>query len=129
MLLNIGFLDDATRPRVPRLEGLTPAQRYAGQHLKEVHDHLRENMEAIRTLIDRARDGLISREDVARETGELTMVSNFRRFGNLCGQHCQVVNTHHSLEDANVYPAIAKISEGYRADADRLQAEHVVVHE
>ena len=129
MLLNIGFLDDATRPTVPRLEGLTPAQRYAGEHLKEVHDHLRENMQAIRTLIGRAREGLVSREDVARETAELTMVSNFRRFGNLCGQHCQVVNTHHSLEDAYIFPAIANISEGYRAVADRLQAEHVIVHE
>ena len=129
MLLNIGFLDDATRPTVPRLEGLTPAQRYAGEHLKEVHNHLRQNMEAIRMLIERARDGLVTREDVARETAELTMVTNFRRFGNLCGQHCQVVNTHHSLEDAYVFPAIANISEGYRAVAERLQAEHVVVHE
>lgn len=129
MLLNIGFLDDATRPTAPRLEGLTPAQRYAGEHLKEVHDHLRQNMQSIRVLIDRARDGLATREDVARETSELTMVSNFRRFGNLCGQHCQVVNTHHSLEDAYVFPAIANISDGYRAVAERLQAEHVVVHE
>lgn len=129
MLLNIGFLDDATRPTVPRLEGLTLAQRQAGEHLKEVHDHLRQNMQAIRTLIDRARGGLVSREEVARETAELTMVSNFRRFGNLCGQHCQVVNTHHSLEDAYVFPSIASISEGYRAVADRLQAEHVVVHQ
>ena len=129
MLLNIGFLDEKTRPTVPRLEGLTDAQRGAGEHLKEVHDHLRDNMRAIRVLIDRAQAGLVSLDEVARETGDLTMVSNFRRFGNLCGQHCQVVNTHHSLEDAYVFPAIANISEGYRAVADRLQAEHVVVHE
>jgi hemerythrin-like domain-containing protein len=129
MLLNIGFLDDANRPTVPRLEGLSPAQRSAGGHLKEVHDHLRQNMQAIRTLIDRAHAGLVDRDEVARETGDLTMVSNFRRFGNLCGQHCQVVNTHHSLEDAYVFPSIAAISDGYRAVAERLQAEHVVVHE
>jgi len=129
MLLNIGFLDDATRPTVPRLEGLTSSQHHAGEHLKEVHDHLRQNMQAIRNLIDRAQAGLVDRDDVARETGDLTMVSNFRRFGNLCGQHCQVVNTHHSLEDAYIFPSIAAISDGYRAVADRLQAEHVVVHD
>lgn len=129
MLLNIGFLDDSTRPTVPRLEGLTSSQRHAGEHLKEVHNHLRQNMQAIRNLIDRAQAGLVGREDVTRETGDLTIVSNFRRFGNLCGQHCQVVNTHHSLEDAYIFPSIAAISDGYRAVADRLQAEHVVVHD
>jgi hemerythrin superfamily protein len=129
MLLNIGFLDDATRPTVPPIEGITPEQRESGEHLKEVHDHLRGNMTSIRALIQRAQAGLVSVEDVARETGDLTMVSNFRRFGNLCGQHCQIVNTHHSIEDAYLFPSIAAISEGYRQVADRLQAEHVVVHE
>src|SRR3569623_2106027 len=129
MLLNIGFLDDATRPTVPPIEGITPEQRHAGEHLREVHDHLRENMQAIRVLIDRAQAGHVSAEDVARETGDLTMVTNFRRFGNLCGQHCQIVNTHHSIEDAYLFPSIAAISEGYRRVADRLQAAHVVVHE
>jgi hemerythrin-like domain-containing protein len=40
-----------------------------------------------------------------------------------------VVNTHHSLEDAYVFPSLAAVSDGYRAVADRLQAEHVVVHQ
>ena len=37
MLLNITFLDDATRPPVQKLEGLTEAQRAPGLHH---HDHL-----------------------------------------------------------------------------------------
>jgi hypothetical protein len=129
MLLDIGFLDDATRPTVPRIDGITPAQRAAGEHLKEVHDHLRENMQAIRTLIGRAAEGLASPEEVAAETGSLKMVANLRRFGNLCGQTCQVINAHHSIEDYHLFPAVAAISDGYRQVADRLQAEHVVVHE
>ncbi len=129
MLLKIGFLDDATRPTVPRLEGLTPAQRYAGEHLKEIHDHLRENMQRIRALIAGAADGQVTPAQVAEETASLLMVENFRRFGNLCGQYCQVVHTHHSIEDAYVFPAIAAISDGYRRVAERLQAEHLVVHD
>src|SRR5437868_14223207 len=129
MLLDIRFLDDATRPTVPKLEGLTPRQREAGEHLKQVHDHLRDNMRAIRVLMERAAAGLASAAEIAAETNSLEMVANFRRFGNLCGQHCQIVNTHHSLEDAYVFPSIAAISDGYRHVADRLQAEHVVVHE
>ncbi|HZY67710.1 MAG TPA: hypothetical protein VFE52_03940 [Devosia sp.] len=69
MLLNIGFLDDATRPVVPKLTGLTPAQRAAGEHLKEVHDHLRRNMQLIRELITKAADGQLTPEQVSAQTG------------------------------------------------------------
>jgi hemerythrin-like domain-containing protein len=129
MIDDIEFLDDATRPRAPKLEGLTEAQREPGQHLKYIHDHLRQNMQVLRRLIDKAAEGRVSATQVTAETGDLAMVANFRRFGNLCGQHCQFVHGHHSLEDAMVFPALAKQSEAFRKVADRLKAEHVVVHE
>jgi len=129
MLLDIRFLDDATRPMVPKLEGLTPRQREAGAHLKLVHDHLRDNMRTIRVLMERAAAGLAGAAEIAAETNSLEMVANFRRFGNLCGQHCQIVNTHHSLEDAHVFPALAAQSDGYALVTARLAEEHVVVHE
>ena len=129
MILDIGFLDDATRPAVPKLQGLTPAQKAGGEHLKAVHDHLRDNMKTIRTLIDRAAEGLASEDEVVSDTASLTMVANFRRFGNLCGEHCQIVNAHHSIEDAHLFPVVAAISDDYRKVAERLAAEHVVVHQ
>lgn len=129
MLLDIAFLDDATRPTVPKLVGLRDDQREAGEHLKQVHDHLRDNMRTIRALIQRAADGLATPAEVAAQTGDLTIVTNFRRFGNLCGQHCQIVNAHHSIEDAHLFPALAARSERYARVTERLAAEHVVVHE
>jgi predicted glycoside hydrolase/deacetylase ChbG (UPF0249 family) len=114
---------------VPRLEGLRDDQKEAGEHLQEILDHLREYMRAIRALMQRAADGLATAADVAAETGTLEMVTNFRRFGNLCGQHCQIVNTHHSIEDYHLFPALAAQSEGYSRVTERLAAEHVVVHE
>lgn len=129
MIDDIEFLDDATRPRAPKLEGLTPAQRAAGQHLKEIHDHLRSNMQVLRGLIEQASAGTVSREEVAARAGELAMVSNFRRFGTLCGQYCQFVHMHHTIEDAHVFPGLAAKSAAYRKVIDRLMAEHVVVHE
>lgn len=129
MLLDIAFLDDATRPTVPKLTGLTAAQRAPGEHLREVHDHLRHNMQQIRGLIVRAAEGLVTSEQIAAETAGMEMVANFRRFGNLCGQYCQVVNTHHSIEDAHVFPVLAAQSDAYRKVAERLGAEHLVVHE
>jgi hemerythrin-like domain-containing protein len=129
MLLDIQFLDDATRPAPIRIPNLTPAQRAPGEHLKEVHDHLRDNMKTLAVLIERAAKGQVSAETAAAEASGLVMVANFRRFGNLCGQHCQIVHVHHSIEDEAVFPAIAAQGEAFRAIADRLRAEHVVVHE
>lgn len=129
MLLNIAFLDDATRPPLQKLEGLTPEHRAAGEHLRMVHDHLRDNMKTLGKLIERARSGGVSRAEIAAETDDLAMVANYRRFGNLCGQHCQIVNTHHSIEDHALFPALARQGDGFKAIAERLTAEHVVVHE
>jgi uncharacterized membrane protein YccC len=129
MLDDIEFLDDATRPQAPRLEGLTLAQKRPGLHLKMVHDHLRDNMEVLGRLIERASAGGVTPAQIDAETASLAIVSNYRRFGNLCGQHCQSVNTHHSIEDYAIFPALAEQGEAFRRIAKRLQAEHVVVHE
>jgi predicted glycoside hydrolase/deacetylase ChbG (UPF0249 family) len=129
MLDDIGFLDDATRPEAPRLEGLTPRQREPGRHLVMVHNHLRENMGMLAQLIEQASAGTVSPAEVEARTSNLAMVANYRRFGNLCGQHCQFVDMHHSIEDQAIFPAIARQSEVFRKVADRLRAEHVVVHE
>lgn len=129
MLKDIKFLDDATRPPIPELPGLTEAQRLPGQHLVMIHDHLRENMVVLGRLIERAAKGEASKEDVKAETADLVMVSNYRRFGTLCGQYCQFVHGHHSIEDQALFPVLAAQSPAFKAIADRLQAEHVVVHQ
>ena len=129
MLLDIQFLDDATRPPIPKLEGLTDEQRAPGQHLRMVHDHLRDNMTTLGKLIERANAGTVSNAEIAAETDNLAMVANYRRFGNLCGQHCNIVNTHHSIEDAHLFPVLAQQGAGFKLIAERLTAEHVVVHE
>lgn len=129
MIDDIKFLDDATRPAAPKLEGLRPEHKHAGEHLRAVHNHLRDNMKTLRALIERAAKGEIKAGEVAETTGELEMVANFRRFGTLCGQYCQFVDGHHSLEDQMLFPAIAAQGELFKKIADRLQAEHVAVHE
>lgn len=129
MINDITFLDDATRPPLVKLEGLTDAQRAGGEHLKEIHNHLRHNMQTLGRLIERARAGQVTADEAATEASGLAMVANLRRFGNLCGQYCSVVNVHHSIEDQALFPAIAAQGPAFKAIADRLVAEHVVVHE
>lgn len=128
MLDDIEFLDDSTRPEAPRLADVTPAQKLAGQHLVEIHNHLRENMQVLNQLIGRASRGEVTAAEVAQEAAGLAMVANYRRFGNLCGQYCQFVEMHHTIEDQMIFPLIARQGEGFRRVAERLKAEHVVVH-
>lgn len=128
MLLDITFLDDSTRPVAPRLDA-TPQQKIYGRHLKAIHDHLRQNTKMLRTMIDEIMAGRKTAREVEEEAEALTMVHNFRRFGNLCGQHCQVVHTHHSIEDAGFFPVLSQKGEAWKKVTDRLQAEHEVVHE
>jgi hemerythrin-like domain-containing protein len=128
LLKDIQFLDDATRPPIPALPGLTEAQRAPGHHLRMIHDHLRDNMVTLGRLIERAAEGSASGEEIKAETADLVMVSNYRRFGTLCGQYCQFVHGHHSIEDQMIFPSLAEQGPAFKAIADRLQAEHVVVH-
>ena len=60
----------------------------------------------------------IDKAELDRTTGELAMVRNFRRFGTLCGQYCQFVHGHHSIEDAALFPALAAKSEALRKVTD-----------
>lgn len=129
LLKDIQFLDDATRPPIPDLPGIQEHQRLPGQHLKMIHDHLRHNMETLGRLIERAAEGRASPADVAAETADLVMVTNYRRFGTLCGQYCQFVHGHHSIEDQAIFPSLAEQSPAFKAISDRLVAEHVVVHQ
>lgn len=129
MLLDINFLDDATRPRAPKLENLTTEQKAAGRHLRMIHNHLRQNMQALRQMVDEVASGEMSAEELKAETDSMLMLQNYRKFGNLCGQHCQIVHTHHSIEDAHLFPALSEKGEAWKKVTDRLVAEHEVVHE
>lgn len=128
MILDIAFLDDSTRPVAPKLSGLTPEQKEPGEHLKLVHDHLRGNMKTLRVLIERASAGGVTSSEVADATRDMEMLANYRRFGNLCGQHCGIVEQHHSIEDYAVFPPLGAKGEAWKKVTDRLAAEHVVVH-
>lgn len=129
LLKDIQFFDDATRPPIPALPGITERQKLPGQHLEMIHDHLRDNMVTLGRLIERAAEGKANADEVKAETADLVMVTNYRRFGTLCGQYCQFVHGHHSIEDQALFPSIRAQSPAFKAIADRLEAEHVVVHQ
>ncbi|MCC5963491.1 MAG: hemerythrin domain-containing protein [Rhodobacteraceae bacterium] len=56
------------------------------------------------------------------------MISNYRLFGNLCGQECQRLTCHHTAEDQKIFPALMQGSEGQRRVVERLMYEHTIIH-
>ncbi|MGZ9812175.1 hemerythrin domain-containing protein [Pseudoroseicyclus sp. H15] len=128
MAHEITLPDDATRPKAPKLENVTPAQKQPGQHLKMIHDHQRRNMEVLRQVVQAARDGKLPKGGAEAALNKVGWVNNLRRFGSLCGQHCQIVHMHHSIEDAHMFPALSQKAKGFREVVRRLEEEHQAVH-
>ncbi|MEX1180078.1 MAG: hemerythrin domain-containing protein [Cucumibacter sp.] len=129
VLSGIAFLDDATRPSARRLAGLTETQRLPGRQLAQIHEHFRDNMKVLRELIAGAAAGEVGAEDLRARAEAVPMLMNYRRFGNLCGRHCQIINMHHAIEDQAIFPQLRRQIVALRLVVERLVAEHEIVHE
>ncbi len=119
-----------TRPSAPRLEGVTRAQRKAGQHLAAIHRHYLMDLARLTMVLERIRAGDDPPERLEQVILSLEMSENYRAFGNLCGQQCQVLTMHHNIEESHMFPTVeSRAGSGFAALVDRLRAEHKVVHE
>lgn len=128
MIDDIEFLNDATRPKAPEFKNVTRAQKVPGRHLAMIHQHYRSNMKQVSDFLDMVRKGEASASDLKHITQDLPIVENYRRFGNICGQHCQLIEMHHNIEEQAIFPQLRAKSKGMRKVVERLQAEHEIVH-
>lgn len=123
----IALLDDATRPNAPPIPGATDAQRAHGRRLGLYHRFHLDEIAGVRRALDRFLSGLGTAGDVADSVATMTMIENYRNFGNLCGRQCQLLEMHHTIEDQSLFPRLRR-NEGLRPVLDRLSAEHVTIH-
>jgi iron-sulfur cluster repair protein YtfE (RIC family) len=123
-LTRFTLLDDNNRPRAPKIDGLTSVQRHQGRRLSMFHNMHRRQLAEVAHVIDQIDATLLNK------ISALDMRHNFRVFGNMCGQECQMLSGHHGIEEQAVFPALHEAgSAGLRKVVERLIAEHVVVHE
>ena len=125
----ITLLDDATRPKAPKIEGITPEQRQWGQRLALFHEFHLEEINRVRRVMEHVAAGEESIASLREAISSLQMTANYRLFGNLCGRECQMLTLHHMIEDEHVFPALGRGSDGLRAVVARLREEHVVIHQ
>jgi hemerythrin superfamily protein len=90
---------------------------------------LRSELNAIRDLIVQVQKGAVSVAHARSQLNEMTMRQNNWTMGAYCQSYCRLVTAHHSGEDAAVFPYLRSRETGLGPVLDRLEEEHVIIHE
>ncbi|MGH2614310.1 MAG: hemerythrin domain-containing protein [Thermomicrobiales bacterium] len=106
---------------------LSPPSEGMFRELLAVHAVLRRNLQTVRRLARAARDGL-SPQTILAEIRDLQTNSPLWRLKFGCLYYCRFVHTHHTIEDAAVFPMIRKHDPSLSTMIDRLEEDHLTVH-
>ena len=123
---------EADRPSAPEPEpgrGYTARGRAVGNHLIEVHDHLRAELAQLQDLVAQVRTGQATVAAARSTINEMTMRQNDWTLGAYCASYCRVVAGHHSMEDQSIFPHLRSADTRLEPVVDRLVEEHHVIHD
>ena len=124
--------DESTRPhRPPAGPDVTYSDRgrLVGQQLVSVHDLLRTELTELREMLAQVRDGALNATDARSELNEMALRQNDWTVGAFCSQYCGRVAQHHGVEDASVFPYLARAEPALAPVIQRLTDEHLVIHD
>lgn len=100
----------------------------AGQHLVDIHDHLRSELGSVRQILEQVSSGHLTVGAARNAINTMTMRQNNWTLGAYCEAYCRVVTGHHTLEDHSVFPHLRRAQPDLAPVLDRLQSEHEVIH-
>ncbi len=126
------MLDEDTRPAAPEPGEDVPFSRRGlavGQHLIDVHDHYRAELEQVRDLLARVAKGITGAGDARGELNRLTIRANDWTLGGACQMQCVSLTEHHGTEDAAIFPHLRQSQDTLRDVLDRLDTEHHAIHD
>ncbi|MEV6924974.1 LLM class flavin-dependent oxidoreductase [Dactylosporangium sp. NPDC051485] len=124
--------DEAERPAGPESDlsvAYNARQRASGQHLVDVHNHLRQELAQVRDLVDQVTAGAIDLGLARSMINTMAMRQNNWTLGTYCESYCRVVTTHHTIEDVSLFPRLRAADPRLVPVVDRLEAEHHVIAE
>jgi alkanesulfonate monooxygenase SsuD/methylene tetrahydromethanopterin reductase-like flavin-dependent oxidoreductase (luciferase family)/hemerythrin-like domain-containing protein len=131
-LSDVAVWDETARPTGPAPD---PNRRYtaheqaSGRHLIEVHDHLREELDNVRRLVEQVAAGTMDPGTARSHINEMTMRQNNWTLGVYCQSYCRVVTTHHTIEDVSFFPHLRQAMPELVPVVDRLEQEHHTIHD
>jgi hypothetical protein len=121
--------DESDRPALPRATALySELGRAVGQHLIEVHDHLRSELAQLRGLLDQLRGGTVDASHARSVISQMTIRQNNWTVGAYCASYCRILTQHHSMEDVGIFPHLRSREPGLAPVLDRLANEHQIIH-
>jgi alkanesulfonate monooxygenase SsuD/methylene tetrahydromethanopterin reductase-like flavin-dependent oxidoreductase (luciferase family)/hemerythrin-like domain-containing protein len=103
--------------------------REIGQHLIDVHGMLREELQRIYDVIAQVKSGALSVAGARSALNETALRQNNWELSAFCANYCTRITQHHGLEDGQIFPHLRRSDPGLVPVIDRLQAEHVIIHE
>jgi alkanesulfonate monooxygenase SsuD/methylene tetrahydromethanopterin reductase-like flavin-dependent oxidoreductase (luciferase family)/hemerythrin-like domain-containing protein len=124
--------DESTRPAgppTPTGHVYTDRAQAVGHHLVDVHDHLRQELAQVRDLLQQVKHGAVSAGRARAVLNEMTMRQNNWTLGAYCASYCTLLTQHHGMEDQSIFPHLRSADAGLVPVIDRLEAEHVIIHE
>jgi hemerythrin-like domain-containing protein len=121
--------DETSRPTLDEVpdKAYTLQQQAAPQHLIDVHDGLRSELNQVRDLVGQVRSGHTTVGQARSMINTMTMRQNNWTLGAYCQSYCRVVTTHHTLEDRSIFPHLRRSEPAVGGVMDRLQDEHEVI--
>ena len=121
--------DESTRPTTSAYDEVGADERAAGEHLRAIHDMYRQGLSQVSQVLGQVVDGAAGVGEAREAVRQLGLRTAVERAGSFCGQLFRAVESHHRIEDAYLYPALRIADDGLGPVLDRLDDEHVVVHE
>jgi hemerythrin-like domain-containing protein len=122
--------DEAARPTGPDPDPdarYTAEQQAASQHLIDVHDHLRQELEQLRGLVAQLATGEVDPTAVRGHLNRMTIRQNNWTLGLFCATYCRFATGHHTLEDQSMFPFLRHREPALNPVIDRLAEEHEVI--
>ncbi|GHH46521.1 LLM class flavin-dependent oxidoreductase [Lentzea cavernae] len=123
--------DESTRPKGPAPEAgavYSASGRALGRQLVGVHNHLRDELTKVRSIVEQVVDGVTGVGEARSEINTMTMRQNNWSMGAYCESYCRLVTIHHTLEDTSLYPQLREGDPRLGPVLDRLTEEHQVIH-
>lgn len=123
-------MDDLTANRPDAIQGLdlTADQHARGDHLRQVHDMYRAELDFLVRVTQQVEDGVARVADIRQALHDLSLRRELDQYGSICGRFCQAVTTHHTIEDQHMFPSVRALDDRYAPVVDQLEREHLEIH-
>ncbi len=111
----------------PEHAAYTAHEQAVPQHLVDVHDHLRRELDQVRDIVRQVRQGLLTAGAARSVINTMAMRQNNWTLGGFCQSYCRVVTGHHTLEDRSIFTHLRRAEPDLGPVLDRLHEEHEVI--